>query len=239
MAGCLTDDERRALVRAGGAALRWNVPLGEDRAAALLGAVLVGAPTTVVDLGCGRAELLLDLLGRAPLARGVGVDTDGSLLARAGQRAVELGVADRVELVESEAASWHGRADAALCIGASHALGGTRAMFGHLASVVAAGRVVVGDGAFVAPPDRWCVDAFGELPDGLAGLRAAASAAGWAVVDADVSTDAEWGAFESGWRAGVLATGAPGAAAFVDERRRDYEDRYRGVVGFGWLVLER
>jgi hypothetical protein len=235
----LTDDERRALVRAGGSALQWNVPLGEDRAAALLGALLVGDPATVVDLGCGRAELLLRSLGRAPLARGVGVDTDRSLLAETERRAADLGLADRVELVEAEARSWEGRADAALCVGSSHALGGTGTMFGHLASVVPTGRVVVGDGVFLAPPDAWCRDAFGDLPDGLAGLWVAATAAGWVVVEADTSTAAEWDSFESRWRDGVLATGAPGAAGFADERRRDYEGRYRGVVGFGWLVLER
>jgi hypothetical protein len=33
------------------------------------------------------------------------------------------------------------------------------------------------------------------------------------------------------------APGDPGAVAFARERRREYEDGYRGSIGFAWLLL--
>ncbi len=35
------------------------------------------------------------------------------------------------------------------------------------------------------------------------------------------------------WRASPL----PGAAAFAEQRRREYEDGYRAAIGFAWLIL--
>ena len=53
----------------------------------------------------------------------------------------------------------------------------------------------------------------------------------------EVSTLAEWDAFEAGWRAGLEAATDPEAVAFAERRRREYEDGYRGAIGFSWLVL--
>ena len=52
-----------------------------------------------------------------------------------------------------------------------------------------------------------------------------------------MSTLAEWDAFEAGWRAGLEASGDAEAVAFAAQRRREYEDGYRGAIGFSWLVL--
>jgi len=52
-----------------------------------------------------------------------------------------------------------------------------------------------------------------------------------------VFTLAEWDDFESDWRAGIERLGTPAARAFADQRRDGYLSGYRGVVGFGWLIL--
>jgi len=53
----------------------------------------------------------------------------------------------------------------------------------------------------------------------------------------EVSTLAEWDAVETGWRSGLEMSGYPEAVTFAQKRRREYEDGYRGAIGFSWLVL--
>ena len=60
---------------------------------------------------------------------------------------------------------------------------------------------------------------------------------GFRIEHDEASTLAEWDAFEAGWRRGLEASADPEAVAFAAERRREYEDGYRGAIGFGWLVL--
>lgn len=79
----------------------------------------------------------------------------------------------------------------------------------------------------------------GRLPQGSAGLASMVEARRWTVLDAALSTRNEWDAFEGGWVAAVRSVGTPAAHGFADERAREYHDRYRGVLGFCWLVLSR
>ena len=60
------------------------------------------APGRILDTGCGVGILLTHLLGRYPGARGVGADLALPHLARARQLAARQGVADRVDLVQSD-----------------------------------------------------------------------------------------------------------------------------------------
>ena len=244
----LPDDVRAALFDAGADAVTFNVPLGRERAETLVdrlssppkgGSGAVVEATEVVDLGCGRGELLRLAAARMPHARLTGVDTDERLVRRARDLAVEDGVADRVRFEVADAAGWSGGVDAALCVGASHVFDGPAGMFRRLGELVpTGGSAVVGDGIWGDDPDAWCLDTFGPLPHGLTGLAAEAERAGWTVVDADTSTLAEWDQFEQGWIDGVRSVGTEWATAFADRREREYR-RYRGVLGFGWLVLRR
>ncbi len=76
----------------------------------------------------------------------------------------------------------------------------------------------------------------GELP-GFDDLRPSRRLAGLRVEHADRSSLEEWDAFEAGWRSGLEASSDPDTVAFAVERKREYEDGYRDVLGFAWLVL--
>ncbi|MGB3444896.1 MAG: methyltransferase domain-containing protein [Actinophytocola sp.] len=226
------------------AALRWNTPLSAGHAAELLDHLDLTETTSVVDLGCGWGELLLLAAARG-VAKAVGVDTDPAGLDRGRRAALARGL--DVEFVERQAADWRDTADRALCIGASHAFGGSRAMLTALADVVPRGRVLVGDGCWETAPTPAAHAIFGDDLLPLADLVAACRDTGWQVLHMSVADQREWDDFESRHRAGfrewVLANpGDPMAAEVTsreDAREREYLTAYRGVMGLAYLVLAR
>lgn len=228
------------------ARLRWNTPLAEDHADLLLERLALTADTTLVDLGCGWGELLLRAVART-YNRAIGVDSDPAALDRGRRAAVERGLVDRVEFVEEKAESWRGTADRAICIGASHALGGTRAMLTALADIVPSGRVLIGDGCWPVPPTPAALDLFGNVFMSLPDLVTAANATGWRVLHLSTADQREWDDFESRHRAGqqewLLANQDDPRAGevreWIDSRERVYLTAYRGVLGFAYLVLGR
>ncbi len=228
----LSDAERRRLTRAG---LVFNAPLGETRAARLVELLGAGTPPTVADLGCGTGELLLRVC-EATGAHGVGIDLDADALAEARAAAAARGLAERVTFEDGDLTAWDGSADAVISVGAAHAWGGTsEALEGLRARVAPGGRVLLGDGVWMREPKPDAVLMFGELPD-LAGLCAMA-ADPFRVIHHAVSTLDEWDDFESRWRQGLELADDQALQAFADERRRQYLEGYRDVLGFAWLVL--
>lgn len=221
---------------AGAAALRFNSPLGDDRAAAIVEAVGASAQRHVVDLGCGRGALLLDVLRHHEHLTGTGVDTDEAALDAARRQAQAAGVADRATFVPGDLATWTGDADAALSVGSSHAAGGIAALAARLAELPVH-HGVIGDGVWAQDPDEWCRETFGAMPS-VDEAIADVEVAGWTVERAELASLVEWDAFEGGWIAGVRAVGTPAAAAFADEREAEYR-RYRGTLGFLWLTVRR
>lgn len=221
--------------------LRWNTPLSDEHAALLLDRLEPGG--RIVDLGCGWGELLLRAVARG--GTGTGVDTDPAALDRGRRAAADRGLP--AEFVEQPAAEWRGGADRALCVGSSHALGGTRAMLERLAEIVPRGRVLVGDGCWPAPPTPAAHEIFGDEVLPLAGLAAACGGTGWQVLHLSTADQREWDDFESAHRAGprewLLDNADDPRAAQVrelhDGREREYLTAYRGVLGFAYLVLAR
>ncbi len=218
---------------AGSATLEFNAPLSSDRADGLV--EFVGAHgQTAVDLGCGRGSLVLRLAANG--VSGVGVDSEPGVIEVAAQRADDLGVSDRARFVIGDAGEYSEPADVAVCIGSSHAVGGTEAVFPALARL--AGAAVVGDGVWMTTPDGVNAERFGDLPNGLETLEAQAEAAGWTVAGSVLSTLEEWDEFEGRWGGGVREVGTAAAQGFADQRAAEYLE-YRGMLGFAWLCLTR
>lgn len=221
--------------------LTWNTPLSDEHAARLLDELEPAG--RIVDLGCGWGELLLRAVARG--GTGTGVDTDAATLDRGRRASAERGLP--VEFVEQPAGEWKGTANRALCVGSSHTLGGTRAMFAKLAAAVPRGRVLVGDGCWPTPPTPAAHAIFGDDVLPLADLAAACRGAGWQILHLSTAGQREWDDFESRHRAGqrewLLANPDDPRAAEVrdrhDEREQEYLTAYRGVLGFAYLVLAR
>lgn len=232
-----------ALRAAGSAALVHNAPLGAARAATLVAALAEDGPTVAADLGCGRGSLLLDLLAAAPGCAGVGIDLDEGALADGRDAAQVRGLADRVRFVEGDLSTPEGRAPAAgadrlIAVAVSHAVGGAEGLLQVLDDLlVPDGLALVGDGVWLEEPDDWCRGVFGDLPS-PEGLVQLAAHTGFEVADVDRSTTQEWDEFEGTWTDAVEAVGTPEARDFAASRREEYQ-RYRGVLGFTWLLLRR
>ena len=246
--GTTSDDDGPA--RARHAAMRWNTPLAETHAELLLTRLEIPPHGSVLDLGCGWGELLLRALEtpRGGAAQGTGVDTHLPDLERGRRSAAERGLEEQVRFVEASAVGWHEPADRVICVGASHAWGGTEAGLAALTDMVRpGGRLLFGDGFWQREPSSAAVAIFGDEVVSLADLVRLAHATGWDVLHLSEADQLEWDDFESTWRLGrhrwlAENPGSERARELRDELRDgvlEYLEVYRGVLGYCYLVLTR
>lgn len=234
-------------------------PLSQARADVLVAGLADGLSGTVLDLGCGWGELLLQVVAAAPAARGHGIDTDEAALGHGRALAAERGLADRVTFEAGDARGPHGVVDAAICVGASQiwgppvedrrpldydaALGALRALLPR------GGRLLYGEAIWSRPPTPEAVAPLSGRQDEfvpLARLLALADHHGFVPLGVHEATLDEWDAFESGFCAGWSrwlaahdpdhpeAAGIRGRAA---AQRAAYHEGYRGVLGMAYLQL--
>jgi cyclopropane fatty-acyl-phospholipid synthase-like methyltransferase len=228
--------------------MRWNTPLSEDHAELLLAQLDEVPGQEVLDLGCGWGELLIRAVTRAPHGRGTGVDNADWAVERGRRMAADRRMAPRIEFVVADASAWAGISDRVLCIGASHAWGGSPAALRSLRSNIRpGGRLVFGDACWETPPTQAASALFGDGVLALDALVDEAMTAGWRVLHTSTADQREWDDFESSWRAGrerwLQSSPADNRArevtATLDHRLRQYMGVYRGVLGFAYLVLGR
>lgn len=227
--------------------MRWNAPLSVEHANVLLDRMSLGPGQAIADLGCGWGELLMNAVARAgPGAAGTGIDLDEPPEALPGARDEAGRRHLDVQFVKADASAWRGTADRVLCVGSSHAFGGTAAALRALAAhVPPGGRLLFGDGFWARPPSPEAAAMFGEETMPLPDLMEACRAEGWRVIHLSTASQLEWDDFESTFRAGrqewLLANpGHPRAAEirdWIDASERQYITVYREVLGFAYLVL--
>ncbi len=131
-------------------------PVSDAQLGRLIGLLDLPPGARVLDLCCGKAEVLFRVLEAYPGATGVGVDRSPALLAEARAEADRRGLAERVSLREGDA--WEEPVgegfDAVLSLGGAYPNDDRRAFYAGLwAKAGAGGVVLVGDGFFVTPPD--------------------------------------------------------------------------------------
>jgi cyclopropane fatty-acyl-phospholipid synthase-like methyltransferase len=239
--------------------LTFLSPLGEHRASRLVEFLAAGAPTTLLDVGCGWGELLLRTLEAARGGRGLGVDLDEESLAEARERAARRGLAERARFEARDARQLEGTFDAVTCIGASQ-IWGAALEEGEPLDYVAAlaalrgllprgGRLVYGEGIWSAAPTAAAVAPLAGRDDEyveIGQLVELAESQGFAVAAVHEADLDEWDAFESGFtarHARWLAEHAPDHPDAAEVRARAarqhaaYLGGYRGVLGLAYLHL--
>ena len=236
----------------------FHGPLSQARAARLTERLTRNQPRTVLDIGCGWGELMLQILAAAPDATGVGIDLHDDDLARGRAAAQARGLAHRVTFArESGMATTREPADLVLCVGASHALsdvqppGQTAAALTVLRRLVTpGGRVLLGEGFWQRPPTAaelaamWPGTTAGDLLD-LAQIADLTVVTGFRPAWIETATEEEWEEFESGYQADeeewlAAHPGHPKAAEIrqrLDEHRSYWLRGYRGLLGLAYLTL--
>lgn len=140
---------------------RIHNPLSEEKLALLGRALRLTPGSTALDLASGSGELLCTWARDHGLV-GTGVDLSTLFTEQARERAVELGVADRVRFVHADAAGYVADepVDLASCVGATWIGGGVAGTVELLAqSLRPGGTMLIGEPYWLrTPPDQQTVE---------------------------------------------------------------------------------
>ncbi len=240
--------------------LMFMSPLSEQRAERLVRFIAEGLDGTVLDVGCGWAELLLRTVEAAPESCGIGIDLDAVSIDHGRQLATERGLDGRVTLLAGDARTVAPtRADAVICIGASQVWGPpveaaqpvdyASALEAIRAMVSPGDRVVYGEGIWSRPPTPEAVAPLSGRLDELVLLpelvELAVDKALMPIAVQEASTD-EWDDFESGYSAcyahwlvehGLDHPDAEDVRARAARQRGGYLNGYRSTMSMAYLAL--
>lgn len=224
-----------------------------DAKLALLGEVAgVGAGTRILDLACGKGEMLATWAARHG-ATGTGVDLSPVFLAAARARAVELGVAERLTFVEGDAGAYAAEAgafDLVSCLGATWIGGGLAGTLALLRRALApGGRILVGEPFWHDEPPAAALEALEIGADDyvtLDGTLRRFEEAGLELVEMVLADLDSWDRYEAPQWASLTAWLASNPddpdhdaiRAFRDANRVAYLRWGRRWLGWGVFVLE-
>jgi SAM-dependent methyltransferase len=230
---------------------RYYSPLGSARATALCRLFTLRPGDRVLDIGCGRAQFLLDVLAAHP-ARGIGVDANATFIDLAAAAARARGLANRATLIArplTEAVTDRDRFAAVICMGSSQAIGTLSEALGWAwQALEPGGTALFADGYWKQPPAAAYLDALGATESEMtthAGNAALAREAGFRVLRTMASSDDEWDDYEGLYCSAVeryvdTHPDDPDSASMAQRIRR-WHDAYlrwgRDTLGFGFYFL--
>lgn len=224
-------------------------PITEDRIE-LLGEICEAGPNTeVLDLACGKGELLCRLASRFG-SPGVGVELHPPFVEAAQRRAIELGVDQLVRITQGDAAASgiDGRFAIVSCLGATWIGGGLVGTLGLMGELLEPdGHLLVGEPYWETEPpadyrsEREAVQTFSHL----GGTLERFASSGFELVEMVLSSQLEWDRYAaSQWKnmRDWLARHPedPDAQQFrqvLHRDRRAYLECGRRCLGWGIFVL--
>ena len=235
-------------------------PLSSERADSLVKFLTDDLDGTVLDVGCGWAELLLRTVSASPTITGVGFDLYRTAIEH-GNRSWprHRGISGRVALHWRTRRTHEADAQGVICIGASQIWGPSvdehlpldysAALRAIRSLVPRGGRVIFGEAIWSRTPTEAAARALSGRLDEFVRVHELLDlvvAEGFMPVQVHEASLDEWDEFESGYSARYAHWLAENGqdhrdAAQVRERaarqRAGYFDGYRGILGMAYLGL--
>lgn len=229
-------------------------PIGTTKVERIMGMMGLNNSSRAIDIGCGKAELLIRLAERFG-CHGTGVDHSGPFADAATQAAlsrapslVTIVNADAKDLVRTQSDhSFH----AALCLGASHALGDAASTLAQLARLCTpGGSILLGEGYWKRPPEQAYLDSFGGSADEMtthAGNIRKGLDAGLTHIYSVVASEDEWDDYEGQYARNIelflAANPSDPDADAMRTRSRSWNIAYhtwgRETMGFGMYLFRK
>lgn len=209
---------------------------------------------TAADIGAGKGSIALLALVRG--ARVTLVERSPLFADRAREAVAHAGFSAAAEVIEDDAVAFsarvgEGRFQLAICIGASHALGGRDSALSALSRLLAPeGHALFGEGFWRKRPSPDYLTALGAREDDF-GTRAqntaAATARGLVLIAEEIAEGEGFDAYELGWCSSIERHAGehpsdPDAAemlAIAASRRQLYERFGRDELGFSVQLLQK
>ena len=228
-------------------------PIGVEKIDRVLPLLDLSVGARVLDVGCGKGELLVRIAERFGAA-GVGVDPNAEFLAEARTRAAARAPHANLEFLETEFAGYAtgpDSFDAAVCIGASHACGGYRPTLRALRRLVKpGGHVLVGEGYWRGEPAvayLRALEATREEFTDHAGNVTAGIDEGLLPMYAAASSQDEWDHYEGLYARAIERyvqahpedPDAPAMTRRIRDWRRNYLEHGRDTLGFGLYLFAK
>jgi cyclopropane fatty-acyl-phospholipid synthase-like methyltransferase len=235
--------------------LAFMNPLAEEDVDEMIEALALDPGAHVLDLGCGKAEVLLRIVERYADVRAIGLDRSRVVLAEARRQAAERVPESKVTLLEQDVREYApepGTFDLVVSTGGVSFRGGVGGTLAVLAGFVApGGKLLFGEGYWREEPKAEYLVALGaareELKD-YKGTIGAAQDAGLELKRAVTSSVEDWDAYEDAWarngeRYADAHEGEEGVADLREwiatGRERYRELGGRETLGFALFLFER
>src|SRR3954453_14092940 len=217
-------------------------PLAEEDVEEMIEALELEPGAHVLDLGCGKAEILLRIVERYPDVRATGLDNSPALLARARRQAEARVPESKVVLLEEDVREYApepGTFDLVISTGGVSFRGGVGGTLAVLSGFVTpGGKLLFGEGYWREEPNAEYLVSLGAAREELRdyqGTIEAANDVGLELRRAVTSSVEDWDSYEASW----AENGERWADAHPDEPTvqdlRDWiaagRERYRELGG--------
>jgi len=188
----------------------WN-PISRQGLEQALSHLELHSDSLILDVGCGRARVLLDLIEQNG-AQGIGVDPHSGAMDHANAEALHRGLGERAELKQQDFTReefQEQKFDLILCIGSSHAVGTSSEAIEAFAGLLkTGGHLLLGEGYWKQTPPQDYLDFLGCKEEELLPHQATGKLGivhNLSCISDRETTQEEWDAYEGTYAANLFA----------------------------------